>query len=188
GPEHHIAERTLPMKLAMIALAVLAVVGGALQLPFVNHSLENFLGPTFADSALDINPSDSLTAFGLVLGTVIGLGGITIAYLVWVARPGTSARFQERFAALHRLFANKWYFDEAINGAVVAPFRWFGRFGQQTFERVVVNGALVGGASGVVRAGSAAARALQSGFLRAYAALLVLGLLAVTLYFLIQSS
>ena len=35
---------------------------------------------------------------------------------------------------------------------------------------------------------TAAARALQNGFLRAYAALLVLGLVGVALYFLLQSS
>jgi NADH-quinone oxidoreductase subunit L len=62
-----------------------------------------------------------------------------------------------------------------------------GRFGRQTFERVVVNGTLVGGTSGLVRAGSAAVRALQTGLLRSYAALLLLGGAAVTLYFLLQS-
>ena len=50
GPEHHIAERELPMKIAMGALAVLAILGGILQIPDVNESLHNFLEPTFADS------------------------------------------------------------------------------------------------------------------------------------------
>ena len=71
---------------------------------------------------------------------------------------------------------NKWYFDELIDTLIVRPFAWFGRFARNTFERVFVNGVLVGGPSGVVRAGSAAVRAIQSGFLRAYAALLLLGL------------
>ncbi len=187
GPEHHIAENTGPMRGAMGVLALLAIVGGAVQIPGVTKGLEHFLEPTFADSALKLHPSGTLTAFGLALGTVLGLAGIAIAYVIWVARPGTSARVQQRFGALHRLFANKWFFDEAIDGGIVTPFRWGGRFAQQTFERVVVNGAFVGGASGVVRAGSAAARALQSGFLRAYAGVLVFGLLGVTLYFLLQS-
>ena len=70
---------------------------------------------------------------------------------------------------------------------VVRPWSWFGRFGQQTFERIFVNGTLVGGTTGIVRAGSAAVRAAQSGFLRAYAALLIFGVTAVALYFLLQS-
>jgi NADH-quinone oxidoreductase subunit L len=116
------------------------------------------------------------------------VAGILVAYSVWVRRPGLSAQLQERFAPLHRLFVNKWYFDELIDLLFVRPFGWLGRFGQQTFERVFVEGTLVGGTSGIVRAGSAAVRAVQSGLLRAYAALLVLGLLAVGLYFLLQSS
>jgi NADH-quinone oxidoreductase subunit L len=188
GPEHNIAEQALPMKAAMGALAVLATLGGLIQVPGVDSAVEKFLEPTFADSTLHLEPTDALTAFGLVLGTVLGVTGIFIAYRVWVVHPGTSARLQERFAVLHRLFVNKWYFDEIIDLVVVRPWAWLGRFGQQTFERVIINGVFVGGTTGIVKAGSAAARALQNGFLRAYAALLVLGIVAVAFYFLIQSS
>jgi NADH-quinone oxidoreductase subunit L len=188
GPDHPIAERELPMKVAMGLLAVLGAVGGLVQVPFVDHAVESFLEPTFAASSLHLDPSDGLTVFGLVLGTALAVAGIATAYMIWVARPGTSARIQERFSFLHRLFVNKWYFDELIDLVVVRPAAWLGRFGQQTFERVVVNGLFVGGTTGIVKAGSAAARALQNGFLRAYAALLVLGLVGVAFYFLIQSS
>jgi NADH-quinone oxidoreductase subunit L len=188
GPEHHIAERSGEMKGAMAVLAFLAVFGGFVQIPFVDHVLEDFLHPSFADATIDVNPSDGLTVFGMVLGTVIALGGIFAAYQVWVVRPGTSERVRERFSALYQLFVNKWYFDEIIDMLIVRPWAWAGRFGQQTFERVVVNGVFVGGTTGIVKAGSAAARALQNGFLRAYAALLVLGLLGVALYFLLQST
>ena len=40
----------------------------------------------------------------------------------------------------------------------------------------------------MVRAGSAAVRALQTGFLRYYAALLLLGVAAIGLYFLLQAA
>ncbi len=188
GPHHQIAEEERPMATAMIVLALLAVIGGALQIPWVTSALEKFLEPTFADSTLHAHPSDGLIAVGLVLGTVLALAGIYVAYVVWVARPGTSERVRQRFAPLHQLFVNKWYFDEIIDLIVVRPAAWVGRFGQQTFERVVINGLLVGGTTNIVKAGSAAARALQNGFLRAYAALLVLGMVALALYFLIQSA
>ena len=189
GPEHHIAEQALPMKVAMGALAVLATVGGIVQVPWVDSAVEKFLEPTFADSTLHLEPTDALTAFGLVLGTrarrrrasssPTGSGSCI---------RGRARASSERFAFVHRLFVNKWYFDELIDLVVVRPWAWLGRFGQQTFERVVVNGLFVGGTTGIVKAGSAAARALQNGFLRAYAALLVLGLVGVAFYFLIQSS
>jgi NADH-quinone oxidoreductase subunit L len=188
GPEHAIAERAGEMRWAMIVLAVLAIIGGIVQIPFVTSALEHFLDPTFADSRLDLSPSNGLVIVGLVIGAIISVAGIYTAYVVWVLRPGLSTQIRERFSPLYRLFVNKWYFDELIDLVVVRPWAWFGRFGQQTFERVVVNGLFVGGATGVVKAGSAAARALQNGFLRAYAALLVAGMVGVALYFLIQSA
>src|SRR6185503_1510423 len=96
--------------------------GGALQIPYVTHALESFLNPTFADSKFAAGPSDALTAIGLVIGAVLALTGIAIAYVVYVLRPGTSAQLQERFAPLHRLFVNRWYFDELIDVLVVRPF------------------------------------------------------------------
>ena len=77
-------------------------------------------------------------------------------------------------------------FDEIIDMLVVRPGAAFGRFGQDTFERLIVNGALVGGATGIVRASSALVRGTQSGLLRVYAALMLLGITGVALYFLLQ--
>jgi NADH-quinone oxidoreductase subunit L len=188
GPEHHIAEREVPMKAAMGLLAVLATVAGALQIPNVTEAIDHFLEPTFADSHLfhDLHPSDGLTYGGMALGAVLGLAGIATAYVIWVARPGTATRLRERFAPLHTLFSNRWYFDELIGALVVRPAQWVGSFAQQTFERIVVDGVFVGGTTGVVRAGSSAVRAAQTGFLRYYAALIVLGMVGVTFYFLLN--
>jgi NADH-quinone oxidoreductase subunit L len=189
GPEHHIAEWALPMKIAMGTLAVLATIGGVVLIPKTTTWFDTFLEPTFGGSSVVVNPSDSLMILGLVLGAALGLLGIFIAWTIWGKADGEIAvRVRQRVPALHDFFANKWYFDELIDFLVVRPFAWFGRFGQQTFERLFVNGALVGGPSTLVRAGSAAVRAMQSGFLRAYAALLMVGAGAVILYFLIQSS
>jgi NADH-quinone oxidoreductase subunit L len=189
GPEHHIAEWALPMKIAMGTLAVLATIGGIVLIPKTTTWFDTFLEPTFAGSSVVANPSDGLLVLGLVLGAALGVLGVLIAWTIWGKANGEVAvRIRERVPALHRFFVNKWYFDELIDWTIVRPFAWLGRFGQQTFERIFVNGTLVGGPSTIVRAGSAAVRALQSGFLRAYAALLLVGAGAVILYFLIQSS
>jgi NADH-quinone oxidoreductase subunit L len=189
GPEHHIAERALPMKVAMGTLALLATVGGVVLIPKVTTWLDTFLEPTFEGSTVQPDPSNGLLWFGLALGAALGLLGIFIAYRIWGKANGELAqRLQVRLPFLQKFFVNKWYFDELIDWVVVRPVAWFGRFGQQTFERIFVNGTLVGGTSNIVRAGSAAVRALQSGFLRAYAALLVVGTGVVILYFLVQSS
>jgi NADH-quinone oxidoreductase subunit L len=191
GADHHIAEREFPMRAAMAVLAVLATIGGFLQIPFgAVNAIDNFLEPTFAGSKYygSLSPSDGFTLLGLVIGASLGLAGIAVAYRIWVQRPGTAAQIRERFTGAYTLFKNKWYFDELIDAVVVRPWAAFGRFGQATFERVFVDGVLVGGTTGIVRAGSAAVRAIQSGFLRVYAAFVLLGLAGLALYFLIQAS
>jgi NADH-quinone oxidoreductase subunit L len=188
GPTHAIAERAPPMKVAMGVLAVGAVGIGLLQIPTVDFLLDDFLRPSFATSALyEPHTKDGLLWFGLVLGTVLALGGIALAYRIWVARPGTAAAILARTRPLYELLAHKWYFDELIDLLIVRPTAAAGRFARYTFERRFVDETLVGGTTGLVRAGSAAVRAAQSGFVRYYAALLVLGVAGVGFYFLLQS-
>ena len=57
GPEHHIAERALPMRVAMGALGVLAIIGGVLQIPGVTDAITTFFEGTFEDSALEASVS-----------------------------------------------------------------------------------------------------------------------------------
>ncbi len=189
GPDHHIAERDWQMKVAMSVLAMLAVVGGVFQIPGVDHSIENFLAPTFATSHLaHIAVKTGPEWIGLVIGALIALAGITIAYRIWIAKPGTAARVQKRLPALHTFLYNKWYFDELIDVVVVRPVLWFGRVATSVLEPLVIGGGVTGGVTGVVRAGSAAVRRFQTGFLRYYAAAMVVGVAAIALYFLISST
>jgi NADH-quinone oxidoreductase subunit L len=190
GAEHHIAEREWSMKVAMGLLAVGAIFAGVLQIPKVTDVLHTFLEPSFHDSRFyeELEPSDGLTWFGLATGAVLALGGIALAYRLWVRDRARPAAIRARLAGVHSFFVHKWYFDELIDTLFVRPFAWLGRFARDVFERVVINGLIVGGPTGAVRAGSAAVRAVQSGFLRYYAALLLFGVTGLALYFLIAAS
>jgi len=189
GPEHAIAERELPMKVAMGTLAVLAVIGGVLEIPGVDHVISTFLAPTFAGSHLAAaGPSNSRAWIGLIIGAIVGAFGITLAYRIYVAAPGTSARLQARLGPLHTFLVNKWYFDEAIDYGFVRPALYVGRLAESVFERVLVAGAITGSIVALVRAASAAVRRAQTGILRFYAAALVLGAAGIALYFLISAA
>ncbi len=190
GPEHVIAEREPAMKVAMGILAILAVVGGFIEIPGVDHVLSSFLSSSLAGAPLAAashQPSTGAAWIGLIIGTIVGLLGIGVAYRVYIAKPGTSAALQARFAALHNFLVHKWYFDELIDVVVVRPALTLGRFAQAVLERVFISGALTGGVTGIVRSGSAAVRRAQTGLLRLYAGAVVLGLTAVVLYFLISA-
>jgi NADH-quinone oxidoreductase subunit L len=189
GAEHHIAEREWPMRAAMAPLAVLSVIGGIVLIPGVTDWLDKFLEPSFEDSKYyaDI-PSSGSEWTGLIVGGVISIVGISIAYLLYMRRRGATLRLRDRLSGVHNFLSKKWYFDELYDTTVVNPMRGFGVYSRRVIESRFVQGFLVGGAVGVVRAGTSFARGIQTGYLRAYALLLVIGVLALGLYFLLQSA
>jgi NADH-quinone oxidoreductase subunit L len=189
GPGHFIAEREWPMKIAMSALAVLAVIGGLVQVPGIDDAVTRFLEPTFADSKyVHVEVATGPAWLGLIIGALIAIAGISIAGWIWIRQPGTSTRLRERFSGAYVFLSNKWYFDEIIDFAIVRPTLWLGRVVTTTFERGVITGVITDGTTSVVRAGSAAVRRAQTGFLRYYAALMIVCLSGVALYFLLSSS
>jgi NADH-quinone oxidoreductase subunit L len=189
GPEHHIAEREGAMKLAMIPLAILAVIGGVVGIPGATDTLEHFLEPTFEESAHhEEHPSESAEYAGLAVGAAVAIAGIGLAYLLYVSRAGVTLQLRDRLRGLHDFLEHKWYFDELYDALFVRPTQAFGRFGRTVIESAFVQGFLVGGTVSVVRSTASAARAIQSGYLRAYAFLLLIGVGGLVLYFLIAST
>jgi NADH-quinone oxidoreductase subunit L len=189
GPEHHIAERSWPMRLAMGPLSVLSLVGGIVLIPGVTTWLEKFLEPTFADSRLAANgPSTGAEWAVLVLGAVLAAAGIAAAYVLYLRRRSLRLEIRERLDPIHTFLFHKWYFDELYELLFVRPALAIGRFGRTVVESDFVQGVLIGGTTGAVRAASSAARGAESGYLRGYALLLLIGLGGLALYFLIVST
>jgi NADH-quinone oxidoreductase subunit L len=188
GPEHHIAERAFPMRIAMGVLGVLSLIAGVLQIPGVTDALGHFIEGTFEESNLaGVHPSEGSEYLGLLGGGVIATAGIALAYFCYVARPGVTARLRSGMEPVHDFLKNKWYFDELIDALVYRPVIAAGRFANDVVERVVVQG-IVGGATGAVRELGLLVRGAQSGFIRAYALLVLGGFAALALYFLVVSS
>jgi len=188
GP-HFVAEREWPMKLAMAALAVLAVIGGLVNIPGVWDPIGKFLAPAFADSRFaNLNPSTGSAWIGLVIGAVVAIIGIGLAYRIWIGTPAITTVLRDRFSGAYLFLSNKWYFDELIDAVVVRPAMWLGGVVSSLFERTLIGGVVTGGPVGVVRAGSAAVRRSQTGFVRYYAAAMIVCMFGVAVYFLVSSS
>jgi len=189
GPEHHIAEREWPMKVAMALLAFGALFGGLIQIPGVTDVLESFLEPVFAASpvasAVHVSTTDAYT--GMLVGSVCSLLGIGAAFYLYMVAPGSTLRLRDRFAGIHGFLVNRWYFDELIDAIVYRPVVACGRFAYETFERLVVDG-IVRGTSGGVSGLGTAVKTAQSGFVRFYALLVIGGLAGLGLYFLLAAS
>jgi NADH-quinone oxidoreductase subunit L len=188
GPEHHIAEREFSMAVPMVLLAVLSVIGGVVQIPEVTHVIESFLEPTFEESRFaGLEISGGIEALALIVGAISSLLGIGIAYVLWIESPGTTVDLARRLPRLHGFLEHKWYFDELYDLAFVRPARALGKGASGVFERVVIQG-MVGGTTAAVRMGNSLVRVAQSGLLRYYALLLLVGVGGLALYFLVVSS
>jgi NADH-quinone oxidoreductase subunit L len=189
GPEHVIAERSWPMKAAMGPLAALALLAGLIQVPGIDETLTKFLEPTFEDSKFAHEHVSTGSAWrDLGIGGLLGLAGIALAYFIYLRRRELRLEIRERYDSVHTFLVNKWYFDELFDLLFTRPVAAMGRFGRNVVETDFVQGTIVGGATGVVRAGSSFARAIQTGYLRGYALLLLVGVGALALYFLLASS
>ncbi|MGH9185713.1 MAG: NADH-quinone oxidoreductase subunit L, partial [Acidimicrobiales bacterium] len=152
-----------------VVLAALAVVGGAINLPFTHDTkiLENWLHPVVDTFEAEIDVATA-TKVALAIGaTVASLVGIGFAVLVYV-RKRIPADAIER-----DVLAHAWYYDESISefmdGAGRTAFEV-----TRAFDEKVVDGA-VNGTGALVRFGASKLRLLQSGYVRNYALGLALG-------------
>jgi len=119
----------------------------------------------------------AMLAHGLAAPAVwLALAGVAVAWFLYLHRPGIPARLAERFAPVHRLLEQKYYFD-AFNERLLAPLArraggWFWRGG----DGAVIDGVLVNGSARAVGWLSGMVRQLQTGYLYHYAFGMFVGL------------
>jgi NADH-quinone oxidoreductase subunit L len=164
------------MTLPLVVLAVLAFVGGGLNLPFTDdlHVLGHWLEPVVEENELPIDVATA-TKVGLAAVAVLAaLAGIAVATVVYLRR---------RVRAVEPdLLAHAYHYDEAVSAFVAGP-------GTRGFEAVawfdahVVDGA-VNGVAHVVSGLGRRLRTVQSGFVRSYALGVATGVVVLLGYFL----
>ena len=151
--------------------------------------IDNFLEPSFADSPFEnAAPSDGSEWLGPGVGGLISLAGIAVAYYAYVRRRGVTLELRDRFAHVHAFLFNKWYFDELFDGALRAAGRHLRHVRPGRDRDALRPGLHRRRRDRRVRVGTSFARSIQTGYLRAYALLLLLGVAALALYFLLVSS
>jgi NADH-quinone oxidoreductase subunit L len=166
GPWHGPHESPAPMTYPLLVLAVGAMVAGFVGVPTAlwgSNAIERFLEPSFTarqevahDATAEVRPKPDATADdeeahasrGLELSlmafsVLIAVGGIALAYKVYVVSPEISERLATRWAGIHRTLLNKYYVDEMYDATVVSG-TFAGARGLWTFDRRVVDGVVNG--------------------------------------------
>ncbi|HVF23207.1 MAG TPA: NADH-quinone oxidoreductase subunit L [Pyrinomonadaceae bacterium] len=177
---HKPHESPRSMTIPLIVLAILSTVGGFIGVPyaFVNRDvnvIEHTLEPVVAKMPGSVNTDHTdehahVNEERLLAGVSIVIAGLGIG-LGWVL-------FRRRpLLELPRVLENKYYVDEVYDRALIRPIEAVSREGLwKIFDVGVIDGLLHAIGDAVTEAGRLA-RYLQAGFVRGYAAIILLGAL-----------
>ena len=183
----HLHESPAVVWAPLVALAIPSVAIGW-------FTIEPLLfGEFFADSLVVLGEHDVLHevgeefegpaafvlhAFSASPAIYLALAGALVAWVLYLLRPELPAWIARRFAPVHRLLVNKYYFDWFNENVLAGATRGFGRLLWGVGDRTVIDGALVNGSARGVAALAAIVRRVQSGYLYHYAFAMVIGLAA----------
>jgi NADH-quinone oxidoreductase subunit L len=178
--EKHVHESPPVMTVPLILLAILAVIGGYIGLPYAlggGNWFEKFLEPVFPGghgSAEIVHQSYNIE-YLLMIASILAAGiGILIAYRLYIARPERPHMLAEKFSGIYKLLWNKYYVDELYNTIFVQPVITLALFFWKISDVMIVDG-LANGSARLIGWFSGRFRYVQSGLFRNYALLFVLG-------------
>lgn len=103
--------------------------------------------------------------------------GIFLAYIFYMWREGTAAKFAKLFSPLHKLFFNKWFFDELYDRIFVKRAQRWGRFFWKKGDGAVIDRLGPDGLSNLSRRFGGVLSRAQSGYMYQYAFVMMVGLI-----------
>jgi NADH-quinone oxidoreductase subunit L len=166
----------------MLILAFLSIVSGWFGIPEgtglpIRDYFSEFVAPSnFAEETLNLEEH----AFSIGLGALsvaVALGGIGLAYFLYVAGLERAGALARRFSGLHTFLDKGWYFDDLYGATFVRAARWLGR-ATRGFDRNVLGGLVGGVGRGALGTGGLLQR-LQSGGVQNYALFILLSVLII---------
>ncbi|MFZ9175632.1 MAG: NADH-quinone oxidoreductase subunit L, partial [Ilumatobacteraceae bacterium] len=165
------------MLMPLVVLAVLSVIGGFMQLPFSKdlHFLEHWLAPVVEESEAHIGETWAYQNKYVLLGVAVLIAAIGIFAAIAVYAKGKLKPVEPR------VLEQAWFYDAGAAKLIGGP-------GAAAFNAVawadakVVDGA-VNGTGTLVRRVATTVRKTQSGFVRGYAAIVAIGVVALLAWF-----
>lgn len=168
GDKHHPHESPFVMWGPLAILAALSLGGGFINIP-------KYLEPLFPLY------EGTLPSFVSWSPMVAGLGGIALAYVLYVLAPALPESIANAVRPVYTLVYNKYFIDEAYDSAFVNPTVDGSR---SLLWRTIDAGAIDGTVNGVGKTARAIGNLLrlaQSGYIRSYAGWVVAGAILVVI-------
>ena len=180
----HPHESPPTMLVALVTLALLALAGGALNLPRV-LTLERFLEPVLGEVHVPVGLTEYLLA-GASL--TVAVAGIALGRALYLSRAAEVRRRRLALLAGPLLSAarNRFYVDRLYNAAFVQPGKQLALWFASSIDGGVIEGLVNGSARAVARFGEGFRR-IQTGYVRNYAVVFLLGVVAVVSVLLVRA-
>ncbi len=171
--DRHPHEGGPAMTIPLIALGVLATIGG-----FINTPFDPILGTFLQDQGpVGFNPPANWAL--MAVSALVGLGGIWLAYTLYRTEEGRAERFAQRTGVLYTLSFNKFYVDELYSLIIVAPvMKIAGIF--QFLDRWIIDG-IVRLAGEIGYTGGVGVKYSSTGQVQTYGLVTVFGLAVMVL-------
>jgi NADH-quinone oxidoreductase subunit L len=129
----HAVESPKVMTVPLMVLAVLSLIGGALNLPFEGyHNLGHWLEYTLEE--VETLPFNLQVA---AVSTILALTAISISWFIYGRNPLKTGQIDPLKKPLGSIFTgmeNKWYVDELYQAVIIKPFKWLSQFLADTVD------------------------------------------------------
>src|SRR6202167_522221 len=180
----HIHESPAVMTIPLIVLAILATVGGWVNIPdqlLWGDTFVRFLAPAVGN----FKPVVEASSFDLSLLAIgASLIGVVLAWILYIRLPGIPFLLAWRLKPAYDLLLNKYYIDEVYNFIVTRPLFWVSsNVFRDGIDGFVIDGTAEGAGLAVQTSGEVARRA-ETGNVQHYAFVYLLGALGVVGYYL----
>ena len=162
------------MTVPMVILGFLAVVSGLAGTPLADYFAEIVSPSEFAVETLALEPHEFNLPLA-ALSVLVAVGGIALAYALYVPKPERAAALARRFSGLYTFLDKGWYFDALYDRVFVRPAMALGRATRE-FDRRALGGLVTGVGRGTGRLGERL-RPLQSGGAQNYALFILVSIL-----------
>jgi NADH-quinone oxidoreductase subunit L len=106
----------------------------------------------------------------------LALGGVGVAWFLYLKRPDIPASMKDKFSGLYDLLDRKYYFDDLWIKGFAGGGRRIGTFLWEKGDQLVIDGAIVNGTAQTVGRLAGIMRQMQTGYLYTYAFAMIIGL------------
>ena len=169
----HPHDPTYKMLFPLQGLAVLAILGGVLNLPFASslHVLEHFLAPVIGSNLPHYKVASGTVQWVLgIVDAVVAVGGGFLAYRIW-SKDAFNPNLEPDF------LANAWYLDKSLDVLVAKSGTKVASFSATVVDPKIIDGSVRGIAVATLAVGRGF-RKLASGFVRREALVIAGGTVA----------